>query len=168
MQRIVNGMTGKQLWPHARAVAITRDRKGRFATLWSQTVHFISWLWRMFKIAVVIFAILAVGYGTSEIYHLSNTVSYVAVPQALAPVMDRIAKAESGNTHIAKNGQVLVHVNKNMTTDVGVYQVNLQIWGATATKLGYDLFNEKDNRAFALWLYENKGTEPWTSSSKNW
>jgi len=71
--------------------------------------------------------------------------------------MARIAKCESGNSHYDKNGQVLI----NKSRDVGRYQINVQVWGKKATELGYDLYNEKDNEAFALWLFENKGSEPW-------
>jgi hypothetical protein len=67
----------------------------------------------------------------------------------------------------AANGQVLIHVNNNGTVDIGIAQIN-SIWFATATKLGYDLTKEKDNIAFAEWLYENKGTSAWDSSRANW
>jgi hypothetical protein len=83
------------------------------------------------------------------------------------PVLQRIAKCESNNSQ-TKNGQVQIHVNTNGSVDIGKYMVNLQVWGATATKMGYDLTNEKDNEAFAKWLYENKGTEDWSASQKCW
>lgn len=85
-----------------------------------------------------------------------------------SPVMDRIMNCESSGQHLSlKDGQVIVHVNKDGTYDVGVYQIN-SIWNQTATKLGYNLFLEVDNKAFAMWLYKNKGTGPWYSSQKCW
>lgn len=106
----------------------------------------------------------------------------VPVPvEGTAPVMERIAKAESGNSHfctteLIKNGmckkgelgQVLLHANKNGTVDIGKYQINLTVWGAKATEQKLNLFNEKDNETFAYWLYKNYGTEPWYSSKENW
>lgn len=83
------------------------------------------------------------------------------------PVMDRIAKCESSNSQTDKTGQVVIHVNSNGTYDSGRYQINSS-WNATATKMGYNLANDNDNKAFAMWLYTNVGTSPWSSSSKCW
>ena len=84
-----------------------------------------------------------------------------------APVMERIAKCESGNKHY-ENGQVLVRGNKNKSVDVGRYQINVSVWGKKAGDLGYDIFTEKGNTDFAYWLYKNYGTEPWYASEKCW
>lgn len=91
-----------------------------------------------------------------------------------APVLARIAGCESqGNpkspgTHFAKNGQVLLSPNKNGSVDVGVMQINDDVWGATATQMGLNITIEKDNRAMAKWIYENRGTEDWSASAKCW
>src|SRR5258708_4413140 len=88
---------------------------------------------------------------------LSATNQITVAQHTTAPVMERIMKAESGaHQYNTNNGQVLIHVNNNGTVDIGIAQIN-SIWFATATKLGYDLTKEKDNIAFAEWLYENKG-----------
>jgi hypothetical protein len=88
------------------------------------------------------------------------------------PILDRIIKCESNNSQFDKNGQVLVHINVQSdgtkSIDVGVGQVNVQVWGATATKMGYNLMDEKDNIAFTKWLFLNKGSVPWISSSACW
>ena len=83
-----------------------------------------------------------------------------------APVMERIAKCESGGKHFAPSGQVIVNVNNNKTYDIGKYQIN-SIWNKKATELGYNLYIEKDNEAFAMWLYRNYGSEPWSASKAN-
>ena len=98
-----------------------------------------------------------------------------------APVLDRIAQAESLNSHYcteklvtakmcAKSelGQVLLRANKNGTVDIGRYQINNYYWGAKATEQGLSLFIEKDNEKMALWIFKNYGSEPWESSSKKW
>jgi hypothetical protein len=82
-------------------------------------------------------------------------------------VMSRIAHCESNNSQVNKSGQVLINVNTNGTTDIGEYQIN-SVHNAEATKLGYDLTKKADNEAYALYLYENRGTGDWASSSKCW
>lgn len=82
----------------------------------------------------------------------------------IPPIMQKICKAESGCSHYDKNGQVLI----NRTMDAGKYQINVSVWGKKATEMGIDLFSEKGNEQFALYLFENYGTEPWNSSKKNW
>lgn len=97
------------------------------------------------------------------------------------PVLARIAKAESLTSHYCtdtliraklcspkEKGQVLVRVNKDGTLDVGKYQINTYHWGAQATALGLDVYDEKENERMALWIFENYGTEPWYASKKNW
>lgn len=85
-----------------------------------------------------------------------------------APVLARIAKCESGNKHLGPNGQVIINANNNGSVDIGVMQINERIWGAEATKQGLNLWVEKDNRAFAEYLYANFGTEPWVWSKQCW
>jgi hypothetical protein len=83
------------------------------------------------------------------------------------PVLDRIAQCESGNSHLDKNGQVMLRGNTNKSVDVGVFQIN-SLWFKKATELGLDLTKEKDNREFATYLYKTYGTEPWVWSKKCW
>ena len=113
-------------------------------------------------------------YGTFMAGAYFNPVISYAVQEKIlevdsqAPVMDRIAKCESTNTHFGKNGQVLVRGNTNNSVDVGRYQINEKVWGTKATELGYNIFDEKENKEMAYWIYKNHGTEPWYSSEKCW
>lgn len=84
----------------------------------------------------------------------------------IPPVMERIAKCESGGMHY-KNGQVIFNANSNKTVDIGKFQINA-IWNAKATSLGLDLTKEKDNEKFAMWLYHNRGTQDWYASAHCW
>ena len=94
---------------------------------------------------------------------------YKEVPVEIeAPVMARIMECESQNKHLDKNGQVKISLNKNGTVDIGIAQINLTYWGATAGTMGLDLTKEEDNKAFAMWLYKNHGTGDWSSSEKCW
>lgn len=83
--------------------------------------------------------------------------------ETVSPVLERIAKCESGGSHY-KNGQVVI----NKTQDIGKYQINVPIWGKKATEMGLNLAIEKDNETFALYLYKNFGTEPWVHSKTCW
>jgi hypothetical protein len=60
-----------------------------------------------------------------------------------------------------------MHINSNSTIDLGEFQIN-SVWFALATKLGYDLTKESDNRAFAIYLFTNYGSSPWASSQAKW
>ena len=115
---------------------------------------------------VLMFYILQASHGTQvvvkEVFVNAETVD------ELPPVMQRIAQCESGNRQFAKNGQVITNGNKNGSVDIGKFQINLSIWGAKATELGLDLTKEEDNTNFALYLYENLGTEPWVWSKHCW
>ena len=106
----------------------------------------------------------AIFYGKSQV----PTIIYAVQEKGTTPVLDRIAKCESGGSQYDKNGQVIVKANTNGSVDIGRYQINLRIWGAKAKELGLDLSKEKDNETFALWLYENKGTGDWAPSYKCW
>jgi hypothetical protein len=91
----------------------------------------------------------------------------IEVPiETIAPVMEKIAKCESGNNHY-KNGQVIFNSNSDGSVDIGYYQIN-SIHNKQATKLGYDLTKESDNKAYAMYLYKTQGTEPWYASKSCW
>lgn len=83
------------------------------------------------------------------------------------PVLERIAICESNNKHFGESGQVLMVGNTNKSVDVGRYQIN-SLWFKKANELGLDLTLEKDNEAFAIYLYKTYGTEPWVWSKKCW
>lgn len=98
-----------------------------------------------------------------------------------APIMARIAMCESHNSHLCTKeladiklcnkgevGQVLLNPNKNDTVDIGKYQINETYWGAKATELGLNLFDEKDNEKMAYWIYKNRGTTDWSASQRCW
>lgn len=91
----------------------------------------------------------------------------VEVPiYSIPPVMNRIAKCESGGVHY-KNGQVIMRPNSNGTVDIGKFQIN-SVHNKQASKMNLDLTKEKDNEAFAMWMYHNEGTGPWYPSRTCW
>lgn len=52
--------------------------------------------------------------------------------------------------------------------DVGLAQINIPTWGANAKALGDDLFTYQGNLAFAKWLFDHEGDEPWKYSKGCW
>lgn len=63
---------------------------------------------------------------------------------------------------------VLGRVNPN---DVGACQINTEPRNGhvyMAPKLGFDLWTEDGNIAYANWLYEQEGLTPWNSSKSCW
>lgn len=117
-------------------------------------------------ICVAFVVLVAETYAYLKPHRVYAEVPVFVEVETIPPVMKRIAQCESGNIHRV-NGQVVVNVNNNGTYDTGKYQIN-SIWNKQATALGFDLTKEKDNEAFAMYLYKNKGTSPWVYSSKCW
>ena len=84
----------------------------------------------------------------------------------LVPELVKICTCESGLKHFDSDGNVLRgEINP---LDIGICQINLKYHEAQAKKLGYDLFIEQDNIAYANWLYQQQGTTPWKWSASCW
>jgi hypothetical protein len=65
-----------------------------------------------------------------------------------------------------KNGDVFHGtVNHN---DVGVMQINSLYHEDKATVLGMDIYTLSGNLAYAKYLYNKEGTQPWASSEACW
>jgi hypothetical protein len=47
-------------------------------------------------------------------------------------------------------------------------QINTRYHGKTAEELGLDLTDIEDNLAYARYLYEKQGTQPWSASAPCW
>ena len=82
------------------------------------------------------------------------------------PVMAEVARCESTFRHTLPDGTLLR--GKVDSRDVGVMQINTGFHAATAKKLGLDLTNFNDNMAYARYLYEKQGTQPWSASAPCW
>lgn len=123
-------------------------------------------------IALGVFSLVGWGFVAGSTFSPAKIVlaekEIVKEVKGHAPVMDRIAKCESGNNHIdPKTGQVYMIANTNKTVDVGKYMINT-VWHKKAKELGLDITTEVGNEKMAYWIYENHGTSPWVYSSKCW
>ena len=95
-----------------------------------------------------------------------NTENYIRHYFADLPVLVDVAYCESRFRQHDKYGNVLRgEVNRS---DIGVMQINTYYHLNDAKELGYDLYTLEGNTAYARVLYEKKGTNPWTYSSKCW
>jgi hypothetical protein len=142
-------------------------KNGKYADI--AQIKRIKWLGRMMMLVLVLLWGLAMlkGSGSPAISYVSpiHEVSASVPPKKESPaVLARIAQCESGASHVDKNGQVLI----NATRDVGYYQINVPIHGKKASEMGLNLFIEEDNKAFAEYLFNNFGSEPWVHSKKCW
>ncbi|OGG60015.1 hypothetical protein A3C89_03875 [Candidatus Kaiserbacteria bacterium RIFCSPHIGHO2_02_FULL_50_50] len=82
------------------------------------------------------------------------------------PALANVARCESQYRHTLKDGSVLRGVVD--PRDTGVMQINTYYHGDTAKKLGLDLTNFVDNMAYARYLYETQGLQPWSASKSCW
>ena len=82
------------------------------------------------------------------------------------PIMIDIARCESKFRQFDADGNVLR--GKVNTGDIGLMQINEGYHAEAAAKLGVDINTIEGNAAYARYLYEREGTQPWISSSKCW
>ncbi|MEK7062925.1 MAG: hypothetical protein AAB946_02720 [Patescibacteria group bacterium] len=82
------------------------------------------------------------------------------------PVLVEVARCESRFRQHSRNGQVLQGLINEF--DLGVMQINEKYHIEKADKLGFDLDTLEGNTAYARYLFEKKGLQPWISSAKCW
>lgn len=151
--------------PKTKVYVYNRQINGRFSSFKSSVKRIARRMAQLIGAGALFYVIFMLGaftWSTSRTEAYTNTI----VVQAEAPVLERIAKCESGGHHF-RNGQVVINPNKNGTVDVGLFQIN-SIWNKKATEMGLDLTKEADNRKFAEWMYANKGTGDWSASQACW
>lgn len=95
-----------------------------------------------------------------------NVEAYVRNYFQDVPVMVRIAKCESGFRQWDKHGNVLLGFVDQR--DTGVMQINKFYHLDTSIKLGLDINTLEGNLAYARFLYEKQGVQPWSASRRCW
>lgn len=95
-----------------------------------------------------------------------NTEAVVREYFADIPAMIQVARCESTFRHTLADGSVLRgHVDKR---DTGVMQINTYYHQSRADQLELDLEDIYDNMAYARYLYEKQGLQPWSASQPCW
>lgn len=83
------------------------------------------------------------------------------------PIMAEVARCESHFVHTNPHtGSVLTgHMNPS---DIGVMQINKMYHESAALRMGLDIYSLEDNLAYARFLYNTQGTQPWSASRYCW
>ena len=82
------------------------------------------------------------------------------------PIMIEIARCESTFRHTLADGSVLQ--GRVDPRDTGVMQINKYYHEDTAIRMELDLEDIYHNMAYARYLYETQGTQPWSASIPCW
>lgn len=98
--------------------------------------------------------------SSKTVYEVANR-NIVLIDESRPPILKRIAECESNDMHFRDGEVVRGNVDPN---DIGRYQISLTYHGDKARKMGLDLFDEIDNYRYALFLFNNEGTQPWEAS----
>ena len=107
--------------------------------------------------------------GASKIIDLTKREEisrYVKEYFSETPILVDVARCESTYRQFSSNGGVLRGLVN--PADVGVMQINEWYHGKKADDLGLDLHTLEGNLAYAKYLYEKQGVQPWKSSAKCW
>ena len=148
----------REIYPHATRFQVLKYK----ARLLGRAVVRLS---VMCAVIVSAGAIGALYFSSSTVTAQTTTI----VQHAGAPVLDRIAKCESGGQQFLPSGAVVARTNTNGSVDVGKYQINLSAAHVREmARLGFNPLTEEGNTAYAQYLYENRGTTDWASSQKCW
>jgi len=151
-----NGQPLKYVYPYATRWQVFKYKARKFFN-------------RVLIVTAALSILSAVGASSYAFGKIATASKVIEVPadDSAVPVLERIAKCESGGNQYDSTGQVLMHWNKNGTVDVGKYAIN-NVWFKQASKLGLDLTKPEDNKAMAVWIYHNKGTADWYASQACW
>jgi hypothetical protein len=101
---------------------------------------------------------------TSPVYN--NVETLVRTYFSDIPIMAEIARCESTFRHHLGDGSILR--GRVDQRDTGVMQINTYYHQVTADELGLDLEDFYHNMAYARYLYERQGVQPWSASQPCW
>ncbi|MEI6057742.1 MAG: hypothetical protein WCQ60_02105 [bacterium] len=96
----------------------------------------------------------------------SSTMAFVKSYYSDEPVLIDIARCESSFRQYDKNGNILR--GKVNAADIGVMQINEKYHLETAKSMGYDIRTTAGNLAYAKYLYDTQGADPWSASQPCW
>ena len=82
------------------------------------------------------------------------------------PIMVEIARCESTFRHELADGSILQ--GRVDSDDTGVMQINKRYHEETAIAMELNLDDIYHNMAYARYLYETQGTQPWSASMPCW
>jgi len=101
-----------------------------------------------------------------EIASAKNTESIVRSYFRDIPIMIEVARCESTFQHKLTDGSILR--GRVDPADTGVMQINRRYHESAAVAMELDLDDIYHNMAYARYLYETQGTQPWSASMPCW
>lgn len=104
--------------------------------------------------------------ASSPVKHSEYTEAAVREYFSDIPQMIEVAFCESTFRHTLSDGSVLR--GRVDPADTGVMQINKRYHLQAATAMNLDLENLYDNMAYARYLYEKQGLQPWSASAPCW
>lgn len=110
-----------------------------------------------------------VGYSATteeRVMGSKDVEKYVREQYKGDPILVDIARCESTFRQFDTTGHVIR--GKVNSADVGVMQINEKYHADKAVELGLNIYTIEGNVAYAKYLYERDGAQPWISSSKCW
>lgn len=127
------------------------------------------------RFALVLLTILLVGLFLFAPSASSKAQSNTASTTAKATISDKdlpqvlldIRWCESRDDQ-SKKGKNYDKKGVLWSEDIGVFQINDYWHEASAKKLGYDIYTQEGNTAYALVLYNANGTKDWDASKPCW
>lgn len=121
-------------------------------------------------VSVMTFAPVPVSKSTEYVQVEEPKPVMIEVRKTVPPLMEKIAKCESGGTQFKADGEIVVGLltDPRLGQDLGKWQINTKYHGARAKELGIDLTTEYGNEKYAMLLYEEQGTSPWLASARCW
>lgn len=97
---------------------------------------------------------------------IADIKTYVREYYKDTPILAEVSRCESTFTQFTKNGKVMRGIEN--PADVGIMQINEYYHAEPAKKLGYNIYSVEGNLAYGKYLYDKKGTAPWSASSPCW
>lgn len=82
------------------------------------------------------------------------------------PDLVKVAFCESSLTHYDADGNVIR--GQVDSRDTGLMQINTGYHLEDSRRLGFDIFTEAGNKAYALHLRRHQGLQPWSASEDCW
>ena len=104
--------------------------------------------------------------ASSPVKHSEYTEAAVREYFSDIPAMIEVAFCESTFRHTLSDGSVLQ--GRVDPADTGVMQINKRYHLDAATAMNLDIENLYDNMAYARYLYEKQGLQPWSASAPCW
>ncbi len=82
------------------------------------------------------------------------------------PLLVNIARCESHFRQYLSDGSI--HRGRANSRDVGIMQINEKYHLDRALDLGIDIYSIEGNLAYAKFLFDKQGSQPWSASAPCW